>query len=135
MRLDLKYNAYTALFDFTYKDLLTFRKPVKYYSEKEVEQAKSNSAVVHFTTSFLSLRPWINDCKHPFVNEWLKYKEMSPWADIPLRKDNRSDKKKFAVKVYKILPHVVAVNVAGLLHAKIVPILKKKKDNSFLKMQ
>lgn len=124
LTLDCRYNSYTALFDFAYKDLMVFRKPTKYYSENEVENAKKSPAIVHFTTSFLSLRPWIEGCKHPYVGEWLKYKAMSPWADIPLRKDNRSGKKKFAVKIYKALPKVLSVRIAGLLHSKIVPMMR-----------
>lgn len=127
LKLDLKYNCYTALYDFTYKDLMTFRKPKKYYSEEEVSKAKADPAIVHFTTSFLSLRPWIEGCKHPYVGEWLKYKAMSPWENVPLRKDNRSGKKKFAVKVYKALPNGLAVGIAGSLHAWIVPMMRRKK--------
>lgn len=127
MRLDLKYNAYTALFDFTYRDLLIFRKPVDFYSEKETESSKSNPVIVHFTTSFLSLRPWVKGCKHPFVNEWLKYKAMSPWADVPLRNDNQSFKKKFAVGVYNFLPNKIAVSLAGQLHASVMPKIRKLK--------
>lgn len=125
LKLDLQFNCYTSIFDFTYKDLLKYRKPSKYYSEKEVDEAKSNPAIVHFTTSFLSLRPWVEESKHPYVNEWLKYKDMSPWKDVPLKKDNRSGKKKTAVKIYKALPNSLAVNFAGLLHAKIVPMVKR----------
>lgn len=122
-----RYNAYTAMFDFSYADLLKYRKPVKYFSEAEVEEAVNNPAIVHFATSFLSLRPWIEGCNHPYAKEWLKYKAMSPWADAQMRKDNRSGKKKLAVKVYKILPNRLAVGIAGLLHANIVPMIRGKK--------
>lgn len=125
--LPIEYNCYTAIYDFSYKDLLVFRKPSSYFSEKEVEVARKAPAIVHFTTSFLSLRPWIEGCKHPFACDWLKYKAMSPWADVPLRTDNRSAKKKLAVKLYKILPKKIALTITGLLHAKVIPILKNKK--------
>lgn len=125
--LDLRYNCYTAVFDFTYGDLIKYRKPSEYYSESEFENAKNAPAIVHFTTSFLSLRPWVEGCKHPYAGEWLKYKAMSPWADVPLRKDNRSGKKKLAVKIYKALPNGLAVDIAGILHAWVVPMLKGKR--------
>lgn len=127
MKLDLKYNCYTALYDFSYKDLMTFRKPSMYYSEAEVNEAKAHPAIVHFTTSFLSLRPWVEGCRHPYVGEWLKYKAMSPWADVPLRRDDRSGKKKLAVKIYRALPNGLAVGIAGALHAWIVPMMRRKK--------
>lgn len=126
LEADVKYNNYTALYDFTYKDLMTFRKPSKYYTETEVAESKKNPVIVHFTTSFLSLRPWVEGCQHPYAKEWLRYKAMTPWADTPLRKDNRSWKKKLAVKIYKFLPNTLAVNIAGLLHAKIVPAMRRK---------
>jgi len=121
---DLRYNCYTALFDFDYNDLMTFRKPSVFYSQNEFEAARKNPAVVHFTTSFLSLRPWVEGCKHPYASEWLKYKKMSPWANTPLRKDNRSAAKKFAVKIYNLLPDKIAVGIAGYLHSKVIPTLK-----------
>ena len=124
--LDLKNNFYTALYDFSYKDLMIFRKPSKFYSEEEVEEAKKNPVIVHFTTSFLSLRPWIEGCQHPFAKEWIRYKAMTPWADVPMRADNRSAKKKLAVKVYKMMPNNLAVGIAGLLHSKIVPMLRRR---------
>ena len=125
LKLSPEYNCYTAIYDFTYKDLMTFRKPVRYYSEKEIETAKNDPAIVHFTTSFLSLRPWVEGCDHPYAGEWLRYKAMSPWADVLLGKDERSGKKRFAVRAYKTLPNSVAVGIAGILHAKIMPMMKR----------
>ncbi len=118
-----EYNCYTAMYDFTYKDLTAFRKPWKYYDENTIEASKNDPAIVHFTTSFLSLRPWEENCRHPFAEEWLKYKAASDWAEIPLKKDCRPKRKKLAVKVYKALPKVLAVNIAGVLHAGVVPML------------
>lgn len=126
--IDVKYNCYTVLFDFSYEDMLKYRKPSKYYSEQEVSEAKKNPAIVHFTTSFLSLRPWVEGCKHPYAATWIKYKKMSPWVDVPMRKDNRSAKKKLAVKIYSMLPKKIAVNLAGLLHANVIPIIKKPRS-------
>lgn len=127
MPLDLKYNVYTALFDFNYSDLMLFRKPLHYYSESEVRQAINKPAIVHFTTSFLSLRPWIKGCEHPYVSEWLRYKSMTPWSDEPLRADNRSLKKKVTLALYNILPKVLAVRIAGWIHAIVVPKTRKIK--------
>lgn len=121
IRLPLIYNAYTAIFDFDYNDLLTFRKPVSYYSQSEVKQAQEKPVIVHFTTSFLSLRPWIYRSEHSYVCEWLKYKADSMWADAPLRFDARSRMKKFLVGVYKALPDKMAVGIAGFLHSWVVP--------------
>lgn len=96
-------------------------------AEAEVIEAVKNPAIVHFTTSFLSLRPWVEGCKHPYAGEWLRYKAMSPWADVPMRKDNRSGKKKLAVKIFNALPRELAVGIAGILHARVVPMMRGRK--------
>lgn len=125
--LDLKYNVYTVLFDLSYQDLLIFRRPSEYYTEREVKEAVREPVIVHFTTSFLSLRPWVEGCAHPFAGEWLKYKAMSPWAEIPLRKDHRSRKRRLAVRVYRLLPKRLAVRIAGWLHASAIPKMRRWK--------
>lgn len=123
--LSAKYNAYTAMFDFSYDDLLIFRKPSRFYYRKQVQAAVSDPVIVHYTSSFLSVRPWVRGCTHPFAEEWLKYKEMSPWADIPLREDKRSGLKKGAVWLYRHLPGGLAVRLAGFLHTRVKPFIKK----------
>lgn len=121
------YNCYTALFDFSYKDLMVFRQPKEYYSESEIAQAKKSPAIVHFTSSFLSVRPWVKGCEHPYSSEWTRYKNMSPWSDMPPMNDNRPRKKKIAAAIYKMLPRKIAVNLVGLLHARVLPMLKGRK--------
>lgn len=126
-QLDLKYNCYTMLYDFTYKKLQSFRHPVAYYTEEQYNEAKRNPVIVHFTTSFASLRPWVESSRHPYRDEWLKYKSMSPWRDTPLRTDNRSALKKACVGIYNILPDFISVRTAGFLHANIMPMLNGRK--------
>lgn len=121
------YNCYTALFDFAYKELLTFRQPSEYYSEKEIARAKKAPAIVHFTSSFLSVRPWTPGCEHPYSSEWARYKKMSPWSDMPPMNDNRPRTKKIAAAVYKMLPRKIAAHLIGLLHARILPMIKGRK--------
>lgn len=125
-QLSLENNCYTALFDFSYSDLIKFRKPSVYYSESDVNNALADPAIVHFTSSFLSLRPWVEGCQHPYADKWLEYKALSLWADEPLKKDGRSFKKKASLRIYKLLPSSMAVAVAGFLHSKVIPMLKRR---------
>lgn len=124
--LPLRYNCYTALYDFSYSELIKYRKPSEYYTEKETAEAVSDPVIVHFTTSFLSLRPWVEGSRHPYAGEWSRYKAMSPWAEAPLRKDNRSAIKRLAVKIFKAMPRSLSVSIAGVLHAYLVPMLRRK---------
>ncbi len=128
--LPLKYNCYTALYDFSYDDLRTFRKPSRFYSENEVGEAKDSPVIVHFTTGFLSLRPWIKGCGHPYASVWLKFKGESPWAETPLREDGRSGMKKMLTGIYKLLPGKLAVGIAGIIHAKIKPAVDGRRGRS-----
>ena len=125
-----RYNCYTALFDFSYNNLMKYRKPSVYYSKEEIVEAAQNPAIIHFSESFLSLRPWIKGSKHPYATEWLIYKAMTPWANEPLRENTASGKSKVYASLYGILPRKLSIGVAGLLHARIVPWMRKRQGLS-----
>lgn len=121
-----EYNCYTVMFDFPYDDLLIYRKPSKFYSREQVMSALSDPAIVHFTASFLSVRPWVKGCAHPYAEEWLEYKAMSPWADVPLRRDNRKFYRKSAERLYRLVPGKISLRTAGFLHARLKPFTQKQ---------
>ena len=73
--------------------------------------------MVHYTTSFLSKRPWIEGCQHRYVDVWLKYKMQSPWKDEPLWKDNTGKGKRVTVEVLKKLPRKVMIRMCGFAQA------------------
>lgn len=45
----------------------------------QVYEAKEAPVIIHFADG---LKPWHEGCPH--AEEWLKYKSMSPWRDVPL---------------------------------------------------
>ncbi|HFR3749007.1 TPA: glycosyltransferase family 8 protein, partial [Streptococcus suis] len=59
--LDPRYNMMTAFYDFTYEELLRFKRPTTYYSKADLENAKKEVVIRHFTTSIPSIRPWYID--------------------------------------------------------------------------
>lgn len=59
--LPLRYNVYTLLYDFTYEEAEAFQREPCTYTRKESEDAKRHPTVVHFTSSFHSRRPWIEE--------------------------------------------------------------------------
>lgn len=124
LSLGAEFNCFSAMYDFSYEELMLFRRPVNFYSEKEIAAAKGSPCIVHFTTSFLSLRPWVKESKHPYTKKWLDYYIRSPWADEPLKEDSTPIFKRFCIKIYKRLPDFIAVRIAGLLHSEIIPLLK-----------
>lgn len=113
------YNAVTYYFDFTYQEMLTYRKPPEFYRYEQVQRAVDNPTIIHFTTSFLSSRPWINGCQHRYVDVWKKYKMMSPWAESRLWENN---KKGYLYLLIRIMPKKLMVCLVGFLHAYLRPI-------------
>ncbi|ALB48766.2 glycosyltransferase family 8 protein [Clostridium beijerinckii NRRL B-598] len=128
--LNPRFNSVTIFHDFTYENMLIYRKPPIFYSKEEIKEAVTNPVIIHFTTSFLSKRAWIEGSEHPYAKRWQEYKSISPWKDEPLRKHTSSKKWKDAyVKMYKVLPLGLSVRISGLLQAYGRPIIEKIKYN------
>lgn len=110
-----RFNSVTIFYDFTYKEMLIYRRPPEFYKELQVREAVENPVIIHFTTSFKSKRAWMKGCKHRYVGEWLKYKEMSPWKDTDLWENNRPRWKQKALKIYMSLPSWFSVRFASVM--------------------
>ena len=115
--IEPRFNSVTIFYDFTYKEMMVYRKPPEFYGEEEVCEAVNKPLLIHFTTSFKSLRPWVKGCRHRYVDEWMKYKEMSPWNDSKLWNDNRPQWKQRCLKIYNSMPNWFSVRIAGLMQA------------------
>lgn len=125
-----RFNSVTIFYDFTYTDMLIYRKPPKFYTEVQVKEAVDDPNVIHFTTSFLSNRPWVEGCQHRYVEEWMKYKTMSPWKDSALWKDNCPGWKRRGSYIYKLIPGKIALHLAGIMQAYGRPIRNWLKNTS-----
>ena len=131
--LEAKYNAQRIFFDFTYKQLLRLRKPKRHLSEEEYNEAVNDPVIVHFTPVFITgTRPWQVKDKHKFTPEYLHYKSLSPWKDVPLRKDDRKLPKKIMTVICKITPKCIMIPIMSYLHAKWYP---KKRIKIYQKMK
>ncbi len=127
-----RFNAVTIFYDFTYREMLVYRMPPmtyaegqRFYTEAQVKEAVENPTIIHFTTSFKSKRAWMKGCKHRYVGEWLRYKEMSPWRDTELWDDNRPEWKQKALKIYMSLPSWLSVRIAGVMQVYGRPMMNK----------
>lgn len=123
MLVSPRYNLTTLAYDFTYDEMQIYRKPHFGYTKKEWEEAVKNPAVVHFTTSFLSVRPWFEGSEHPYAKLWKEMHDRTPWGGKSYRKlknKKQQDKKR---KMYISIPRKIAVRMAGFLHAYVKPIL------------
>lgn len=123
------YNSQTVFYDFSYKEMMIYRDPPEYYSEQEIKNAVENPAVIHYTTSFMSERPWIRGCRHRYTNKWLHYKKLSPWVDKPLWEPKKqSGVKKLYTGFIKAMPRGFAVWLSGMLHRYGRPFMFKIKN-------
>lgn len=123
-----RFNSVTIFYDFTYKEMLIYRRPPKFYTEEQVREAVVSPSVIHFTTSFLSKRAWMKGCKHQYVGTWLKYKQMSPWKNTELWDDNRPKWKQTVADIISKIPRSIAVRIAGLMQVYGRPFVNKIKN-------
>lgn len=110
-----KFNYMTIFEDMTYEDMLVFKKPVDYYSKKELEEARNNIVIRHYTTCFLSRRPWQQESKVAHLKEFKSYYK----GQFISVKDSK------ILKIYNILPKKLAIRIIGFIQLKIRPRLYK----------
>lgn len=124
MKLPMRYNVLSIYFYATYEQLLKIRRSKKeaFYSKEEFVQSIKNPGIVHFTTCFLDgLRPWIKGNQHPCLKQFLEYKKMSPWKNVSLEEDKRSNAVKFRSMLIKKSPRFALCELASILHGVIIP--------------
>lgn len=127
--IDPVFNAVTIFFDFTYQEMMIYRRPPSFYSEEAVLSAVSDPTIVHFTTSFLSKRPWMKGCEHRYVEEWRRYKNLGPWKESELWDDNRPKWKRLFAALIKVVPRKVAIYLTGWLQTFLRPMIFKYRKN------
>lgn len=118
-----RYNLTALAYDFTYEEMQIYRKPQFGYSKEEWGQAVKTPAVIHFTTSFLSIRPWFEGSKHPYAQSWKEIHDRTPWKDEPYRKLKNREQRDKKEKIYRKMPRHIAVYIAGMLHAYFKPLI------------
>ena len=53
-----------------------------FYTSDELENAIQNPIILHLMRGHLG-QPWEQGNKHPYRNEWLECKRISPWSGVP----------------------------------------------------
>lgn len=118
-----RFNLTTMAYDMTYEEMQIYRKPSFGYSKNEWEDALANPVIIHFTTSFLSIRPWYKGSKHPYADEWMEYHQKSPWYSLGYRKYKDEKKHQNKVKLFNFFSRTIGIRIAGVLHCYIKPII------------
>jgi len=120
--LQPKYNAVTIFYDFSYEEMLYYRDPPSFYSKEEITLAIESPVLIHFTTSFISKRPWIEGCEHKYLGEWNKYKQLSPWKEAHQWKDTRPKYKKIGMTVMSKMPRRIMLFIGRIFQVYVRPI-------------
>lgn len=109
-----KYNSMTTFYTMTMENMMKYYKMDKYYSEKEIIEAKNNGVFIHYTPVFVN-RPWIKGCKHPLNYVYKQYLDKTPWKDAPMWEDKRSKGEKVVSLLYNNLPFNIANGICNLI--------------------
>ncbi|MCM1186100.1 MAG: glycosyltransferase family 8 protein [Lachnoclostridium sp.] len=109
-----RFNSVTIFYDFNFEEMMAYRRPPRFYSEEEVRKAVEEPNIVHFTSSFLSKRPWVKGCRHRYMEEWMKYRQMTAWKDEELREENICEWKKVITKILMKLPSNIMLRIVSI---------------------
>lgn len=124
-----KYNLTSLSIYFNLNEVQEYRKPCFHYSKEEMKEALEDARVVHFTSSFMDLRPWMEGSLHPYAYRWKMIKNSSMWKNQSTEKDYRTIKKRIARICAMMFPIKLRLQVAGFLHAYIKPLKYVRKYN------
>ena len=135
--LPLRYNVYTAIIAFDYREFLRLRSLKSFYSQQEYDSARENPVIIHYMGNFfMPMRPWQKNCEHPYADEFMKYRELTPWKDEPLWEDGRSAVQKLYTGFCHSIPRSWAIWISSLVHEHFIPLSHKyKKTKHILKQR
>lgn len=105
-----RFNATANIYSFSAKTIKRIYFLDSFYTQKELNEAKKNPAIIHFTTGLVG-RPWEENCTHPMQAEYLKVARSSPWKDEPLEPDSRKISVKLFSSLYKHAPLFVSETI------------------------
>ncbi len=116
-----QFNVMTIVASYSYKEIMTLRRPTNYYSEMEIKKAVEKPLIVHFTTNMRTIRPWYYNSNHPRRYEFRKYMSISPWKDRELPKMKFTSFEAKMIGIVNRIPRNVSLIILGILHSEIKP--------------
>ena len=114
----------------TYKELLRFRQPKKYYAEEEIEEAKDHPVITHTTNFFyVKKRIFEENSDHPMRPQYEKYRALTPWKDDPAMTVTPTFKQKLQKNIWHLMPKSMAISIGCFVRNEVRPRLEKKRDD------
>ena len=121
-----KYNVMSVFFSMTKDQIVNYYNMNSYYYLKEeLQEAINMPVIIHYTPGFVG-RPWIMNCKHPLKDLYQTYLKMTPWKDVPLKRDNRKLTERMILLLYNKLPFKFAYGLCNILFETIRGANEKK---------
>lgn len=119
--LDPKYNLVSIFYELTFNEIRLYRAPYNFYDEKAIKDAKKKPVIIHYTSSFYSIRPWFVESNHPITNVWLSYYRRTPWKNTDLNHElNKS--KKIIIKLFNLNMKKPLLLCAGIFQKYLRPL-------------
>lgn len=76
-----------------------------YYDNTMLLEAKNDPIIAHFI-GYAKSRPWIRGSEHVLNDEYMRYRNISPWADAPLKEAAKQTMtRKLKNTIIQIAPH------------------------------
>ena len=116
------------------KDICKLNCISEYYTEEEIKYAIENPTIIHFSNSIYG-RPWKKGCTHKYKDIFIKYKNISPWANNALKDNKISILKKIRYFIYRKAPskiYIILQRIERFYIKKIVPLLPNTKSTRFI---
>ncbi len=118
-----RFNCTTAIFLFDYKNMLRYRRPSTCCSEEDFNKGKSDPVVVHFTKNqIIQPRPWIENCEHPYAEQYSRIKKKTASVDLPLWKYSPGKLNRLAHFMYTKVSKTMTASLLGIVHAYLYPV-------------
>lgn len=117
-----KFNCTTAVFLFSYKDMVRYRRPSTKCTEEEYEEGRKAPVIVHFTKNqVIQPRPWVEGCSHPYKDYYLEVQSQTVMAEAPLWEYRPGKLNQFANFLYGRVSKSLAAFLLGIVHAYLYP--------------
>lgn len=88
VKLPVSENLMTIHYFFSQRRTLSyFHEQAPFYSQNEIDSAKNDPTVLHYTPSFTS-RPWVKGCKHPLKNLYWSNLNKTSWKSAKPQKND-----------------------------------------------
>ena len=119
--LPVEYDMQTQFVQYPYEEICRIRHPHRFYTEEEIEYARNNPKIYHYTTCMLDVRPWFANSK--IVNAWAfdKYMAISPWKDRKKAIKTFDGMANVVLRQVDKLPNGIRLPILGLIHSTLRP--------------